>query len=54
MKVLKNSILTIRLSTEQHQRIKEISAQRNTTPSKLVREQLTRLKLRDNVSTKTD
>jgi predicted transcriptional regulator len=44
MKNSKNSVLTIRLTNEQHQRVKEVATQRNLTPSKLVREQLTRLK----------
>lgn len=44
MKTTKDSIVTIRLTSQQHQRVKEIAIQRNSTPSKVIREQLTRLK----------
>jgi len=44
MKPSKDSVITIRLTSEQHQRVKEVATQRNSTPSKLIREQLTRLK----------
>jgi len=44
MKASKDSIITIRLTTEQHQRVKQVAIQRNSTPSKIIREQLTRLK----------
>jgi predicted DNA-binding protein len=44
MKTTKDSIVTIRLTSEQHQRVKEVATLRNTTTSKVIREQITRLK----------
>jgi predicted transcriptional regulator len=44
MKPSKDTVITVRLTSEQHQRVKEVAIQRNSTPSKVIREQLTRLK----------
>lgn len=44
MKPVKNSVVSIRLTQDEHQRIKQIATTQNTTPSKIIRQQITRLK----------
>jgi predicted DNA-binding protein len=43
MKPSKDTVITVRLTSEQRQRVKDIATSRSTTISKVIREQITRL-----------